>query len=970
MIDTSWVAPLAVSSAVALVATPAARRIALRVGMVDRPAAHKAHRRTTPYLGGLAIALAVIAGRLTHATTRVEAVVTGLAAVLAVMGLIDDDRTLPPLPRFAVEVACAAVAVAFGLRVHGSGVTALDVGLTVLILVWVTNSTNLMDNLDGLAAGTTAAGAAGTGVLAGLSGHSHVMAEAASLTGACLAFLVFNARPASIFMGDAGSLFLGFLLAGLAVRAGAPLPQPAGLVVTLLIIALPATDTVVVFFARIRHQRSPFQGGQDHLSHRLAGTGIGGGPAVSVLIGVEAGLSGLAVLVGRQVIPPWAGLAAAAAVLAAVIAVALRTKAYRSTPEPARLPMWLVLGPPAVLIVLGALALPAAFAMLRARSAALSGQATLQDAVAAAHAGDLHAVSTDLTEARRYLGQARGDLSGPLVGVGLAYPVLSTNLSAARAIVSTGLSLSEVGNQLVTADQGYHQWIRGGAVDLARISSAAPGLHDAEAVVGQSRRQVADLSRSYLVPQLASATTRLERSLATADRELDSAGQAATYLPQLLGHSGPRRYFLAVQNPTETRGTGGLIGNWGILDARQGRLRLEDFQRLGILDHAGTQNRRLTASANYLALYQRFDPAHDWQNVNMSPSFPTVGAVIAQLFPQSGGSPVDGVIVVDPAGLKALLTLTGPVNVKGWPQPLSAANVEQVTLFDAYLKYTDETARAGFLGDVAHSAFSAFTKLDVGDPSRILDALRPTVAGRHIQVYSTHSSEEAYLERAGISGELPPVLSDSVGLTVQNIAANKIDWFLHRSIDYHVRLTPSDAAGSAGPDRAAINCNLDIALHNAAPASGLPQSIIGPYLPSFQPGENASYVSIYSPLYFLRATLAGDPTSLSSGIEAHRNVYSTFVDIPAGQTASLEVQLSGTVALLPGGWYQLQLPHQPVVNPDQVTVTIDVAPGWKAVAARAATVTGPHSVTATLRQSTDQTIWVQVAPDSSRERGG
>jgi hypothetical protein len=142
----------------------------------------------------------------------------------------------------------------------------------------------------------------------------------------------------------------------------------------------------------------------------------------------------------------------------------------------------------------------------------------------------------------------------------------------------------------------------------------------------------------------------------------------------------------------------------------------------------------------------------------------------------------------------------------------------------------------------------------------------------------------------------------------------------------------------------------------------LPPSIIGPYSSQFQAGEEATFLSLYSELDFRSATLGGAPTSLSSGTELGRNVYSTFVDIPSGQTATLAVSLGGRISLLPGGWYELDLPHQPVVNPDQVTVDVNVAAGWRITGVRGGSQLGPDTVRASFAQSADRSLWVRVSP--------
>jgi UDP-GlcNAc:undecaprenyl-phosphate GlcNAc-1-phosphate transferase len=944
---------------VALAATPLARNVANRSGLVDRPAPHKAHRRVTPYLGGMAIAAAVIVGRLARAPTHLEAVIMGLAVVIAVVGLLDDDRYVPPRWRIIIEAACAGGAVLAGLRIAGTGVAWLNVAVTVLLLIGVTNAINLMDNLDGLAAGVTAAGAAGAGIIAALGGDSGTSVDAASLVGACLAFLVFNARPASIFMGDAGSLFLGFLLTAVAIRAGSGLPQPASLVVPLLILALPITDTTMVVLARLRHDRSPFQGGRDHLSHRLAGTGIGAGPAVAVLIGVEGILSGLAVVAARQVLPLGIVVAAAVVVLLAVVVVAGRVRVYSTDRVP--LPRLLTWGAPLLVVLAGALTLPAAIGMLRAHRPALAGEAALEDALAAARAGHLPALTADLARARQYFAEAQRDLHGPLVTAGRAYPVLSTNLDAARTIVRTGLTIAGLGTQLTTSSGSLDLSVHDGTVPLQALAQAAPGLRAADQSVSSSAQQVSHLSHTYLVSEVAAAVDRLGRALGPAQQDLQVAAGTATYLPGLLGEDSPRRYFVAVQNPTEQRGTGGLIGNWGILDASGGHLHLEHFARLEQLVHSGNGPVTLRASAAYLTRYAIFDPAHDWQNVNMSPDFPTVGSVIVGLFPQSGGTEVDGVVAVDPAVLSALLKLTGPIRVPGWPVPITASNVQAITLHDAYLAYTDETQRANFLGTVAQDAFSAFTQLSLSNLSQFISVLGPLVHQQDAQVYSTQPAEEAFLEQVGLAGAFPPVRSSSLAVTTQNVAANKIDYYLHRSLNYQVTLTPKVTA--TGPaTHAQADVEVTTTLYNAAPASGLPPSIIGPYSAQFRPGEEATYLSLYSELTFRSATFDGTPTSLSSGTELGRNVYSTFVDVDSGKMATLGVSLAGRISLLPGGWYELDLPHQPSVNPDQVSIVVTVGDGWRVTGVRGGTQSGPGTVRTSFTQSADRSLWIQVAP--------
>ena len=329
-----WAFALIVGFLVAAVATPLCRRYALRVEMMDVPdQRRKVHKASTPYLGGVAIMLAAVAGSGVP-ISREYIAKAGLLAVCAVLlgiiGLVDDRRNLHPFPRFAAQSAAAAIAVLAGVEVTViPDATLLNAIVTVVWIVGITNAVNLLDNMDGLAAGTVAISSAGVFALAALGDQYLVAGAAAAITGACLGFLVYNRRPASIFMGDAGSLFLGFSIAVLTAQVNASeISRPQSWVVPALLLGLAVTDTSLVTVERLRRGRSPFQGGQDHLSHRLAKLGLGQGWAVVALLGFQAVLAAAAVAVGRGVINPLATLAVAAVAAGALVVVALRHDPY------------------------------------------------------------------------------------------------------------------------------------------------------------------------------------------------------------------------------------------------------------------------------------------------------------------------------------------------------------------------------------------------------------------------------------------------------------------------------------------------------------------------------------------------------------------------------------------------------------------------------------------------------------------
>jgi len=271
-----------VAALVSLVLTPLAIRAALRLGVLDHPGERKSHQTPTPYLGGVAIVMAVtlsiglaaVVRGETSATLRQLLGILGIALALALIGLLDDLRGLPVMARFGVQLLAALGLWWLGVRVDLTGEPLIDLPLTILWTIGITNALNLLDNMDGLSASTATIASLWFGVIALVNGQFLVAALAFAVAGGAAGFLRDNRPPARIYMGDAGSLFLGVMLASL----GMLLDLDRGVIVTaavpVLILTVPVLDTALVTIARIRHGISPFQGGRDHTSHRLVRVGL------------------------------------------------------------------------------------------------------------------------------------------------------------------------------------------------------------------------------------------------------------------------------------------------------------------------------------------------------------------------------------------------------------------------------------------------------------------------------------------------------------------------------------------------------------------------------------------------------------------------------------------------------------------------------------------------------------------------
>ena len=254
--------------------TPVARQAALKLGVLDRPAARKLHAKPVPLLGGAAIYAAFILALLFLGDRFYVHEVVGIfvgASLVSLVGMVDDSRGLGSTVKLAGQILAAGILVYSGVQVRLFG-NWVDVALTVLWVVGITNALNLLDNMDGLSGGIALIAAVYFTLLAALSDQYLVGALAAALAGACAGFLVYNWNPAHIFMGDTGSLFIGFLLAAVGIKLRFPANSASVTwAIPVMVLALPIFDTTLVFISRLRRGKNPLTtAGKDHISHRLA----------------------------------------------------------------------------------------------------------------------------------------------------------------------------------------------------------------------------------------------------------------------------------------------------------------------------------------------------------------------------------------------------------------------------------------------------------------------------------------------------------------------------------------------------------------------------------------------------------------------------------------------------------------------------------------------------------------------------
>jgi len=312
-----------VALAGSLALTPVCRYIAKRAGYVATPSADRWHKKPTALLGGVAIAVVTLGTAVASGRFAGHWEIIGCGVLIFSFGLVDDLLSLKASTKLIAQVIVASLLVFFGYRLEWTTSLAGDTMLTLFWIVGITNAFNLLDNMDGLCAGTTLI--AGTFLLIGFAqdpGAMAAMQYGAVLLGATAGFFVYNVYPASIFMGDAGSLFLGFNLAALTLIARPQGSVKSGLMsivaAPVLLLLIPIFDTTLVTALRLLSGRKPSQGGRDHASHRLVAVGLSESAAVMVLWTLAAGGGIVSVLLQRTD-PSWGVITALGFLLAMVI---------------------------------------------------------------------------------------------------------------------------------------------------------------------------------------------------------------------------------------------------------------------------------------------------------------------------------------------------------------------------------------------------------------------------------------------------------------------------------------------------------------------------------------------------------------------------------------------------------------------------------------------------------------------------
>lgn len=539
-------------------------------------------------------------------------------------------------------------------------------------------------------------------------------------------------------------------------------------------------------------------------------------------------------------------------------------------------------------------------AVLGLAIAGLRSYQGLRDAGASARAGLSSAVIGDTESTKEQLASARNSIASFddafnkfLLAPSRLFPILSQNarvLSDAPRAISR--SLDEIDEDITKIDLDALR-LEGGRVDLASVVSLQEPVSRVATSLGNLNRTLAALDSPWLISRLDAEVGDIITEVTKQSERAKNTSLALRMLPEMLGASGERTYFLAFTTPSEVRGGGGFMGNWAEMTVSAGKIEVSKMGRSDNLNQKGAKLKFVDAPVDWMNGYARYGfgngkelpiSSSAWKNITMSPSFPSTGAAIASLYPQSGGKMVSGVFSMDVEFLATLIGLAGPVPVSGTSIILDGSNASEFLLHGQYLM-PNQDARVDVLENVANDTIDRLLAMSFPSIRNLIELIGPKVSEGRFTAYFVDSVEQSLSTSLGISGRLTaPDSIDQLVIGLNNGSANKVDYFLKTDVDY--RLTSHDEESGRA------SAKVRLSLTNASPSEGLPSYVIGNAIGK-PAGWSRLLVSIFTRLPPVGFLVNGSPRNPQVRMEDSLYVSEIFIDIPALDSAVIELTLDG-----------------------------------------------------------------------------
>lgn len=549
----------------------------------------------------------------------------------------------------------------------------------------------------------------------------------------------------------------------------------------------------------------------------------------------------------------------------------------------------LVLG--AALLALAILGLGCwiAIGAFEAKSNLELARSSAQDAKDALLEGDTQAASESADDALSRARAAREATHSVAWNIVAGVPWLGSPFRTGQQVTDVVLGLaSEVLRP--AADVGIaiapDRLYRDGRVDVDLLRAQQPQLSELAASATRLDDNASAITDPRYVSLLSDARSQLQNQISGITSVIENAALAARLAPSMMGADGPRTYFMGFQTNAEARGTGGLLGGYGILRFDNGVPTVDTLAPNTDLTDAVAP---IDLGFEYDQQYGYAQPFTDFRNSNMSPHFPYAAQIWKGMWAEQTGTEVDGVIAIDPVALSYILGAVGPVRMPDG-EIVSRENVVELTESIAYARFpTDQSARKQYLQDIASAVVTKMTG-PVRAPRKLLDALGKAISERRIAVWSAIPAEQELLEQTSLAHILPEDDAPFAWVVINNLGGNKLDYYLRPEIEYA-------ADGCNGETRAST---VNVKLTNAVPDKPLPDYVaaaagLSPeMLIAVPPGTNITSVRLFATKgsELSSAILNGERVPAIINTERGHPVFEVQVIIPPGQTAEISFQLS------------------------------------------------------------------------------
>ena len=588
------------------------------------------------------------------------------------------------------------------------------------------------------------------------------------------------------------------------------------------------------------------------------------------------------------------------AIIGISLAVAVFVMGLRRRPSAVRRRGWIAAGSVGAVSVVALLALGAAAAT--ARPNLTRGASQANQAIDVLNQGDYELAAELFSQASTAFRSADNQLGGILTAPSRLIPVVSQNVVAGADLAeAASLGTADAAGALRAIDPSSLQVVDG-AIDLDAVAAVEAPLLDVQEALSDLRLASEGVESPWLLAPVQDELIDLDERLDKNEPRLVNAIDAVRLAPQMLGADGQRRYLVLFTTPVEARGIAGFIGNYADITVTDGRIEVTEFGRRSDLE-AVVRSDGATCTGcpeELLARYGRFGLDSGpggaaiptvWANLTMPAHFPFVAEAATVLYPQSGGSPIDGVISLDPYVIAALMAYTGPIEVPELGVTVSTETAAQFILEDQYiLAGNDANAdRIDALQTLGEGVIDRLLTGSLPEPSTLARDLGPLAAEHRLMVWTGDPEEQGLLDRTGMLGAMPE-LGDDGGFAVfaANTGESKIDVFLEREVDVRIEI---DDAGNQ-------TLIADVTLTNNAPPSGLPRYVIGNGF-GLPEGTSRLWLSFYGPPGLETVTRNGEEVAVSPNPEAGWLAYSVNDVIGPGGSVDYHLEFALQPALEP-----------------------------------------------------------------------